>query len=429
MLALKIYKTMSKTTAQQLQRTQVTALQLGALSPAQKNRVLLAVGKALWKKRSIILAANQLDLAAVPKDYPMHDRLSLNSDRIAAMVKSLQAVAKLPDPVGEILETQRRPSGITVQRRRVPFGVIGVIFEARPNVAMEVWSLTFKTGNAVVLKGGRDAEHTVAALVKLIHNVLRSYQLSTDCIAVLNPRDAAAITTLLTARGLVDVIIPRGGQRLIEYVRTTATIPVIETGAGVCHTYVEKTADLKKAVNIVVNAKTRRCTVCNALDCLVVDQAIIRKFLPLLAKALAPRLVELRADAASYKVLQQYYPKPLLRQACAADYHTEFLAMRLAIKTVPNAKTAFLFIQATTSQHSEAIVTRNQQLAQQFCDTIDAAAVYVNTSTAFTDGFEFGLGAEIGIATQKLHARGPMGLTALTTYKWIITSQGAVRRS
>lgn len=418
---------MINATLKQLRRTSATAALLGALSTAQKNQMLRSVATALWKKRSVILAANQRDLAAVPKDYQLRDRLSLNPERIAAMVKSLQAVAKLPDPIGEILETNKRPSGLTVQRRRVPFGVIGVIFEARPNVALEVWSLTFKTGNAVVLKGGRDAEQTVAALVKLIHDALRLYRLPADCVVVLPPRDAAALNTLLTAHSLVDVIIPRGGQRLIEYVRATATIPVIETGAGVCHTYVERSADLKQAASIVVNAKTRRSTVCNALDCLVVDQAIVRKFLPLLAAALAPHRVEIRADAVSWRVLQQCYPKTLLFKAQTTDYHKEFLALRLAIKTVPNAQAAFQFIQKNTSHHSEAIITRQRKLAQRFCQTIDAAVVYVNTSTAFTDGFEFGLGAEIGIATQKLHARGPMGLVALTTYKWIVTSLGAVR--
>lgn len=420
---------MTNTTLTRLRRAHAAATNLGQLTTTQKNRVLLAVAKALWVNRSKIMAANRKDLAAVPAHYSMRDRLTLTPERIAMMVASVRTVAQLPDPIGERLERHQQPSGITVERRRVPFGVIGVIFEARPNVAMEVWSLTFKTGNAVVIKGGRDAEHTVAALAALIHRILRTHTINPNSLTVLNPRAVKAVATLLTAHGLVDVLIPRGGQRLIEYVRTTATIPVIETGAGVCHTYVERSAHIAQAVRVVVNAKTRRCTVCNALDCLVVDSDIARQFLPKLAKVILPVGVELRADPASYAILQKHYPRTLLRRTTAADYHKEFTSLRLAIKTVPNATAAFKFIQTNTSHHSEAIITRNGALAKRFVTTIDAAAVYVNTSTAFTDGFEFGLGAEIGIATQKLHARGPMGLVALTTYKWIITSRGAVRRS
>jgi glutamate-5-semialdehyde dehydrogenase len=268
----------------------------------------------------------------------------------------------------------------------------------------------------------------VTALLNIVRQVLRSTDLPIDSVVALNPRNRAAVVTLLTAHGLVDVLIPRGGHRLIEYVRTTATVPVIETGAGVCHTYVERSAKLDQAVKIVVNAKTRRYTVCNALDCLVIDQSIAGRLLLKLAAALAAAQVEVRADTASWKILHPIYPAQLLRRATTADYATEFLALRLAIKTVSTTTEAFDFIQTHTSHHSEAIITQSKQLARQFTHTIDAAAVYVNTSTAFTDGFEFGLGAEIGIATQKMHARGPMGLVALTTYQWIVTSHGAIRQ-
>lgn len=418
---------MNKTLLKQLTSARQAARSLALLPTAKKNAVLKSLAKILLAHQKAILLANTKDLAAVPPDYPLRDRLTLTPERLEQICASIVAVTKLPDPIGELLETNRRPSGITVQRVRVPFGVIGVIYEARPNVTTEVVSLCLKTGNAVVLKGGKDAFYTNTTLIHLIQKTLRQHNINSSAIQLIDPRDRTITEQLLQAHGYVDVLIPRGGNNLIQYVREHATIPVIETGAGVCHTYVEKTANLKQAVDIAVNAKTRRCTVCNTLDCLVVDKAITKTFLPPLAKALAQKQVLIYADPASYTILKKLYPPELLAHATTEHYGKEFLSLTLSIKTVRNSAEALQFIQDHTSGHSEAIITQNKKLAQQFTQTIDAAAVYVNTSTAFTDGFEFGLGAEIGISTQKLHARGPMGLKELTTYKWVVTSEGKTR--
>ncbi len=411
-----------------LTATKQASYHLAALTTQKKNIVLKKLASALRKHTRAILAANTKDLKAVPADYGMRDRLTLTPARIEHMAHSLESVVKLPDPVGEVLEHSKQASGLQIERRRVPLGVIGVIYEARPNVTVEVFSLAFKTGNAVVLKGSRDADHTNQALVKIIHSVLKKAQIPTAVVQLLNPRQPGVTDALLQAHGLIDVIIPRGSERLIQFVRQTATLPVIETGAGVCHTLVEKTANIKLAVPVIANAKVRRCTVCNALDCLVVENTIAKPLYAQLAPVLAAAEVELLADSASYALLKPIYPAHLLKRASKTDYGREFLALRLAIKTVASAQDGMDFIQTHTSGHSEAILTQNTKLADQFLQMIDAAAVYVNTSTAFTDGFEFGLGAEVGISTQKLHARGPMGLTALTTYKWCIRSAGATRK-
>lgn len=412
----------------QLAKTKASNVILAGLSTSQKHRVLQAVAKALLRHTKTILAANVKDLAAVPPDYGMRDRLTLNAHRIQDMAASMVAITKLADPIGEVLARTKRPSGLHIEQRRVPLGVVGVIYEARPNVTMEVWSLCFKTGNAVVLKGGSDAYRTNQVLVRIIQTVLRQYHLPVVSVLLLDPKNRTVTTELLQARQYVDIVIPRGSERLIKFVRKTATVPVIETGAGVCHTLVERTADLALAARVITNAKVRRCTVCNALDCLVVDKAIGKQLYPLLAKSLAKYQVELLCDPESYTLLRPLYPQPLLKRATKQDYGKEFLSLRMSIKTVPSAQAGIQFVQQHTSGHSEAILTKNKKLANQFQQVVDAAAVYVNTSTAFTDGFEFGLGAEVGIATQKLHARGPMGLTALTTGKWLVRSNGAIRK-
>lgn len=401
---------------------------LRKLSATKKNRVLVRVAQLLWRERAKLLLANAMDCKKVPSNYPLMDRLKLSENRIRSMAESIAAVTKLPDPIGEVLERYKRPSGLRIERVRVPLGVIGVIYEARPNVTTEVFSLTFKTGNAVVLKGGRDAVQSNCVIVNTIQRVLRAEGIPITSVINVDPTDRRIVDQLVQAHGLVDVVIPRGSEQLITYVREHATVPVIETGAGVCHTFVERTATIPLAVSVINNAKTQRYTVCNALDCLVVEKAIAPRLFRSLAPVLAMHPVELRADPESYRILKSLYPKPLLKKVRTTDFGKEFLSLRLAIKIVRDPREAFDFIQRHTSHHSEAILTGRSDIARRFVQSIDAAVVYINTSTAFTDGFEFGLGAEVGISTQKLHARGPMGLHALTTYAWIVTSHGAIRK-
>lgn len=407
-----------------LSRAKLASRQLAVLPNIKRNLILGYLASELKKNTTNILKANAKDLARLPRDYTLRDRLILTKPRIMAMADNVRAVQLLPDPLGQLLDKTRRPSGLVIERRTVPLGLVAVIYEARPNVTIEVASLCLKTGNAVALKGGSDAYYSNVALVKCIHNALRRAYCARQSVLLVTDAEQ-----LLTAHGVVDVAIPRGSNRLIQFVRETATVPVIETGAGVCHTFVEKTADVTLAAKVITNAKVRRCTVCNALDCLVVEQAIAKKLFIKLAPLLKKYRVEVRADQPSYTLLKKLYPVELLKKATAKDFGQEFLALRLSIKTVPSAQAGIQFVQHHTSGHSEAIITRNKRIAANFQQQVDAAAVYVNTSTAFTDGFEFGLGAEIGISTQKLHARGPMGLAALTTYQWFITSRGATRRS
>lgn len=411
----------------QLIQARQSSYTLQNVSTSKKNAVLKTLAAELVKNSSVIIKANAKDFSQLPADYALTDRLRLTKDRIISMADSLLAVTKLADPIGEVLEKNVQPSGITVARVRVPVGVLGVIYEARPNVTIEIFSLCFKTSNVVILKGSRDAFHTNKALLQCIQTSLTKKAISKDVVQLIDPFNRELTTQLLQADGLVDIIIPRGSERLIEFVRKNATVPTIETGAGVCHTYVEHTADITLAAKIIVNAKTRRCTVCNSLDTLVVDGSISKALFEKLCPALASKEVLICADSKSYTLLKKIYPKELLKKATSKHFGKEFLSLTMSIKTVKNADEALQFIQDHTSGHSEAIITTNKTLENRFTREIDAAAVYVNTSTAFTDGFEFGLGAEVGISTQKLHARGPMGLTALTTYKWIITSAGKIR--
>ncbi|MBI4406892.1 MAG: glutamate-5-semialdehyde dehydrogenase [Candidatus Kerfeldbacteria bacterium] len=412
----------------QLKQAKQASQLLVSLSAKQKNDVLKKLAATLRRETKTILVANAKDLAAVPAGYAMTDRLTLTTERVEHIAHSIEAVAKLPDPIGTLLERSTRPSGLQIERRRVPLGVIGAIYEARPNVTTEIFSLAFKTGNAVILKGGRDAYYSSGKLVALIQAVLTSCKLPKALCTLLDAHDRSALKQLVTAHGLVDVIIPRGGKGLIQFVREHAQVPVIETGVGVCHTYVERTANIKLAAAVVFNAKTRRCTVCNALDTIVIDQAALPTHLPAIAKQLAHAEVVIHADAAAYRLLQKQYPKHLLLHSRPQDYSHEWVSLQLSIKTVAHYEAAVQFVQQHTSGHSEAILTSNKRLAGDFTHRIDSAVVYVNTPTTFTDGFEFGLGAEVGISTQKLHARGPMGLTALTTYKWLVRSNGAIRK-
>jgi glutamate-5-semialdehyde dehydrogenase len=411
---------------QKLQSARRAAEMLAQLGSTQKNAILADVAQVIRSNTKQILAANQKDLTRAGETYQMKDRLLLTKERIEQMASGVEAVCELKDPVGRVLEKRILKNGLKLKRVVTAIGVVGIIYEARPNVTIEIASLTIKTGNAVVLKGGEEAHETNTVLVASIHKALARHKISKDAVVLLDSSIAAA-KTLMKAQGLVDILIPRGSNALIQAVRKYATIPVIETGAGVCHIYVEKSARLEWAQRIIVNAKTRRPTVCNALDTLVVDRAIADTLLTAVAKDLATSDVEIFADVASFAILQKHYPHRLLQHATAQSYGREFLSLKMSIKTVNGWKAGLAHVKRYTSGHSEAIITSDKKIADEFVSTVDAAAVYVNAPTSFTDGFEFGLGAEIGISTQKLHARGPMGLEALTTYKWIIEGAGQIR--
>lgn len=374
---------------------------------------------------SHILRENERDLSRMDPADPKYDRLQLTEDRIQGMAQDMVNVACLDSPVGKILSETIRPNGLHIRKVAVPFGVIGVIYEARPNVTLDVFSLCLRTNNVCVLKGGSDAQYTNEAIVRIIHNVLKSLNID-EAVCTLLPSDREAATELLNAVGLVDVIIPRGSSNLIHFVRDHARVPVIETGAGVCHTYLDRTGDKQKAKAIVTNAKTRRVSVCNALDCLLIDESRLSD-LPYICEDLALKQVIVFADRPAYEGLKGYYPEELLRLSSTADYGTEFLDYKMSIRTLSTFDEALQHIRTYSSKHSECIVSECADNIAVFERGVDAACVYSNVSTAFTDGAQFGFGAEIGISTQKLHARGPMGLDALTSYKYLINGNGQIR--
>lgn len=359
-----------------------------------------------------------------PSD-PRCDRLMLTRERICAIANDLRNVAALPSPVGQILEQRQLPNGLKLKKVRVPLGVIGVIYEARPNVTFDVFALCFRSGNASILKGGKDAESSNRAIVELIKACLENCQVSPEVIQLL-PAEREAAEQLMNATGFVDVLIPRGSQNLIDSVRKNSRVPVIETGAGVVHTYFDETADLELGQKVIFNAKTRRVSVCNALDCLVVHRRRLAELAQLVAP-MAEKSVVIEADSEAYEVLRSNYPQALIFPATEESFGKEHLSYRLTIKTVAGIDEALDHIARFSTGHSEAIISSCRENQQRFCRDVDAAAVYVNTSTAFTDGAQFGMGAEIGISTQKLHARGPMALPELTSYKWIIESKGLTR--
>lgn len=398
---------------------------LPRLTQQQRDDILRATAQAIRSQIDALLEANRADLDRMNPDNPLYDRLQLTRQRIEAIADDMESVAALPSPVGEIMAEWTRPNGMKIRKQRVPFGVIGIIYEARPNVTFDVFSLCFKTANACVLKGGSDARCSNEAAIRIIHQTLEAH--GVDCAAAtLLPSDHESTAAMLNAVGLIDVVIPRGSSRLISFVRDNARVPVIETGAGVVHTYFDADGDLEKGSRIVCNAKTRRVSVCNALDCLLVHDSRL-KDLPALCAPLADRNVILYADDASFTALDGHYPAALLKHADEHSYGTEFLDYKMAIRTVASIDEALAHIAQYTSHHSEAIITENEAAARRFTSEVDAACVYVNVSTAFTDGGQFGFGAEIGISTQKLHARGPMALPELTTYKYIITGDGQIR--
>ncbi|MEQ8583772.1 MAG: glutamate-5-semialdehyde dehydrogenase [Marinoscillum sp.] len=408
-----------------LKSVQAASRQLVSLEDAQIQQVLNEVADLAWKRRADILAANQKDLQRMDPSDPKYDRLLLNDDRLKSILDDIRRVAQLPSPLGQQLEERTLPNGLKLSRMSVPIGVIAVIYESRPNVTFDVFSLCLKTGNACVLKGSRDAKDSNTAIVDIIHEVLRAHRL--EGVVYLAPAEREALLPILTAEGLIDCAIPRGSQGLIDFVRKNASIPVIETGAGIVHTYVDGSADLVKARAIVQNAKTRRVSVCNALDCLILHKNLLGALPQLLSGMDKSDQVEVYADEESLEALTGHYSGDLLRPAREEDFGVEWLAYKLSIKVVADMEEALEHIARYSSKHSEAIIAEDQPTIDRFLKQVDAACVYANVSTAFSDGGEFGLGAEIGISTQKLHARGPMGLREMTSYKWVVRGDGQIR--
>lgn len=398
---------------------------LTLVSDEQINLLLNAVADEAVKQQDYILAENAKDLARMEPTNPKYDRLKLTADRIEGIAADMRSVVQLPSPLGKVLSQTMRPNGMKLTKVSVPFGVIGIIYEARPNVSFDVFSLCLKSGNACLLKGGSDADASNRAIVGIIKQVIERFGLDTHIVELLPP-DREATHEMLHAVGYVDLIIPRGSSGLINYVRENATIPVIETGAGICHTYFDEYGDVAKGAVVVNNAKTRRVSVCNALDCLIVNEKRLSD-LPSLCEKLSENDVTIYADPKAYDVLKDKYPADLLQEATAESFGTEFLDYKMSVKTVETIEEALKHIEQYSSKHSECIITENKDRSMLFTKVVDAACVYHNVSTAFTDGAQFGLGAEIGISTQKLHARGPMGLDELTSYKWIVEGDGQTR--
>ena len=440
------------------QQVKTASKTLGLLTDEQRNEVLKAVADAIIAETPALLKANAEDLAKMDKANPLYDRLQLTEQRLQDIAADMRHVSTLPSPLGRILKDKTLDNGLHLQRVVVPFGVIGMIYEARPNVTFDVFSLCFKSGNACVLKGGKDANYSNTASIELIHKVLITFGIN-PAVATLLPATHEATGEMLNAVGYIDLCIPRGGKKLIQFVRDTAKVPVIETGAGVVHCYFDKDGDLEMGKRIITNAKCRRVSVCNALDCLLIHESRLND-LPALCEGIAEKQTKIHADAKAYEALKGHYPDTLLYKAeeseakmqeaglltadCksadatekSADskeksssiWNTEWLSMQMGIKTVASEDEALDHISTYGSGHSESIVSNNEAAQKKFQAMVDAACVYVNAPTSFTDGAQFGLGAEIGISTQKLGARGPMALEEITTYKWLITGNGQVRK-
>ncbi|MBC3783901.1 glutamate-5-semialdehyde dehydrogenase [Spirosoma utsteinense] len=408
-----------------LQATKQASAVVRRLSPALKTDLLNRLADVLTDHTAAIVTENQKDLDRMDPADPKYDRLKLTEDRVSGLAQSLRDVAVLPDPAGEVLIDRTIEQGLTLKKITVPLGVVGVIYEARPNVTVDVASLCLRSGNACVLKGGKEADFSNRYLVGLIQTVLAEFDVPKAAVTLLPP-DRAVVNELLTAVRYIDIIIPRGSDSLIQFVRKNSLVPTIETGAGVCHTYVEASAELNKAVAIVVNARVSRPSVCNSLDCLLVDESIAEQFLPMLTADFLTWNVEVFADETAYEIFEQAgYAN--LQPAGPDDFGREFLDYKIAVKVVAGPDEALSHIQTYSSRHSEAILSQDQSIIDRFLAEVDAASVYANASTRFTDGGVFGLGAEIGISTQKLHARGPFALEKLVTEKWIIIGDGQVR--
>ena len=407
------------------QSVKTASRSLNLLSNETVTLVLSAIADEIIAQTDFILSENKKDLDRMDKNNPKYDRLLLSAERLNGIAGDIRNVAQLPTPLGHILMETERPNGLKIKKISVPFGVIGIIYEARPNVSFDVFSLCFKSGNACILKGGSDAEYSNIAIVGIIRKVLQSFKINPD-VCTLLPSDREATTALLNAVDYVDLIIPRGSQHLIQFVRNNAKIPVIETGAGICHTFFDETGNKEIGQKIINNAKTRRVSVCNALDCLIIHKKRLND-LPDLCRLLIQSNVIVYADKPAYDDLEGKYPENLLKHAATESFGTEFLDYKMSIKTVNDIQEALDHISQYSSKHSESIISEDIANISLFEKMIDAACVYVNTSTAFTDGGQFGMGAEIGISTQKLHARGPMALQELTSYKYIIEGNGQIR--
>lgn len=405
-------------------RAKEASFLLGKMGVTKKNEGLLAAAQEILNEQDLILAANAADIEHARQKgmaEGLVDRLLLTPERIAGMVEGMRQVVALEDPVGEVISMKKRPNGLLIGQKRVPLGVIGIIYEARPNVTADAFALCFKTGNAVILRGGSDAIESNAAIVSAIRNGLKACKIEPDAIQLLTDTSRETAREFMRLNEHLSVLIPRGGAGLIKTVVEQSTVPVIETGTGNCHIYVDESADFDMALDIIFNAKTQRIGVCNACESTLVHRKIARDFLPLMKKRLDEKHVEVRADAEAVSIVPEFKP------ATEADWGTEYLDYILSCRLVDSVDEAIAHINRYNTGHSEAIITRDYANAQKFLDEVDAAAVYVNASTRFTDGFEFGFGAEIGISTQKLHARGPMGLEALTSTKFIIYGDGQIR--
>ena len=399
---------------------------LGLLTDSERNKILQAVADAIITETPMLLKANAEDLAKMDKEKPLYDRLQLTEQRLHDIASDMRHVSTLPSPLGRVLKEKTLSNGLHLQRVSVPFGVIGMIYEARPNVTFDVFSLCFKSGNACILKGGKDANASNTASIEVIHKVLKKYDICPDIVTLL-PATHEATGEMLNAVGYIDLCIPRGGKTLINFVRDTAKVPVIETGAGVVHCYFDKDGNLEIGKRIITNAKCRRVSVCNALDCLLIHAQRLGD-LPALCEELALHNTKLHADHRACNALKGHYPDHLLVEAEEEDtWQTEWLSMQMGIKTVNSEEEALEHIATYGSGHSESIVSENPEAQKMFQAMVDAACVYVNSPTSFTDGAQFGLGAELGISTQKLGARGPMALEEITTYKWLITGNGQTR--
>jgi glutamate-5-semialdehyde dehydrogenase len=396
------------------------------LASEKKNQALLDLASRLEAETADVLTANQVDLQNLSADTTVafRDRLTLNPQRIAGMVESLRQVAKLPDPVGEVVEEKTLPNGLKLRRVRAPLGVILMIFESRPNVILEAFSLAFKSGNSIVLRSGSDSKNTAQFFYRLMKDVLSKQGLQDTAFLGVEDYDRSLVEMLLKRKDLIDIVVPRGGEKLIDFVQRTALMPIIKNDRGLCHAYVDDEADLQMAVKIVDNAKTQRPGVCNSLETVLVHKAVAERFLPLLYQATEKVGLQWRVDAASEAILKG---KSRIQRATEEDWNTEHLDQILNCRVVESFEQAFEHIDRYGSKHSETIITANEGKARQFQEDIDAAAVYWNASTRFTDGFEFGLGGELGISTQKLHVRGPVGLRELTTPRWIIDGHGQIR--
>ena len=406
-------------------KVKAASKELALISDDRKNEILLAVADAIIKRKGELLEENKKDLSRMDKSNPLYDRLQLTDKRLEGIAADMRHVATLENPLGKVQKHKTLENGLVLTRISVPFGVIGVIYEARPNVSFDVFSLCFKSGNACVLKGGRDADDSNRAIIALIHEVLEREGVNPSVVELL-PATHEATGEMLNAVGYIDVCIPRGGKKLIQFVRDTAKVPVIETGAGVVNTYFDEDGSLKIGVPVILNAKTRRVSVCNALDCLIIHEKRLSD-LPQLCQQLAEKDVVIYADEKAYEALNGKYPENLLQHATAENFGTEFMDYKMAVKAVSSLDEALQHIDMFGSGHSESIITDNKDHASRFQKEVDAACVYVNAPTSFTDGAQFGLGAEIGISTQKLGPRGPMALEEMCTYKWLIEGEGQIR--